>query len=131
MPLPGNPQLLFMSSDEEKAYAASIAKLDAEHGMTDYNVMRIKIGNEDNATPECFRLEEWESVNFGYLTTLSCLEKEKEKWDVHERVARLLGVHPLQMVVTEDDDGGLRLHDSLLADGYQGVWLYNATLRGE
>ncbi|KAI1702524.1 hypothetical protein DdX_15423 [Ditylenchus destructor] len=147
LPLPDNPQLSFMKSEEERGAMANETKSDRDRGIEHVNALRFDVLDRSSWLPElravgCFRLEEWSSFNFLYLTSvLDCREKGKmlksgvengacPKSDVHEDLARKFKVHPLQIAVKEDDESGSKILDLLLADGYSGLWLYNVTLRG-
>ncbi|KAI1710503.1 hypothetical protein Ddc_13380 [Ditylenchus destructor] len=151
LPLSGNPQLSFMMNEEEKAAMANKTKADRERGIEHVNAIRMNIDSIDDESSRhrvmnaigCFRFEEWSSFNFFYVTSVVDCGQNDEKMsktgvetgacplsDVHEELAQKLKVHPLQIVVKEDDKSGVKLFDTLLADGYSGLWLYNVTFRG-
>ncbi|KAI1710504.1 hypothetical protein Ddc_13381 [Ditylenchus destructor] len=147
LPLSHNPQLSFMMSKEEKETMANETKADGDRGIEHVNALILEVQDRSSWYPKlravgCFRFEEWSSFNFLYITSvLDCGQKETMSKtgvetgacpisDVHEELARKLKVHPLQIVVKEDDESGVKLFDKILADGYSGLWLYNVTFRG-
>ncbi|KAI1702535.1 hypothetical protein DdX_15434 [Ditylenchus destructor] len=131
----------------EKANAAAALKADRERGVLHMNTLKLSVlgpGSAWNREKQlkavgCFRLEEWTSVSFLYLTTLAQCKigndsgktKVCQVSDIHHQLARQLNVHPLQVVVKEDEEAGSQLFEHLSEDGYSGVWLYNVTIRGD
>ncbi|KAI1710486.1 hypothetical protein Ddc_13363 [Ditylenchus destructor] len=132
----------------EKANAVAALNADRERGVLHMNTLKLSVlgagtppWNRERQLKAvgCFRLEEWTSVSFLYLTTLAqCKvgsDSDKTKVcqvsDIHHKLARQLNVHPLQVVVKEDDEAGSQLYEHLSEDGYSGVWLYNVTIRGD